>query len=92
MVCLLALLATTLIARPPNYDESKVAPYTLPDPLTFMDGTKLTSPAQWPKRRAEILSIFEDQMYGLIPGSGDAALHPGLGARTSGTSFFIKTF
>ena len=67
MVFVFPLLATALIARPPNYDESKVAPYTLPDPLTFVDGTKLTSPAQWPKRRAEILGIFEDQMYGLIP-------------------------
>ncbi len=67
MMPICGLLVTTLIARPPNYDESKVAPYTLPDPLTFVDGTKLTSPAQWPKRRAEILSIFEDQMYGLIP-------------------------
>lgn len=60
-------LSLTVFARPPNYDESKVSPYTLPDPLTFADGTKLTSPDQWPKRRTEILSIFENQMYGLIP-------------------------
>ncbi len=60
-------VSSSLIARPPNYDESKVAPYTLPDPLAFANGTKLTSPGQWPKRRAEILSIFENQMYGLIP-------------------------
>lgn len=40
-------------AKAPNYDESKVGPYTLEDPLTFADGTKLTSPDQWPKRRAE---------------------------------------
>jgi len=62
-----ALLASPVTARPPNYDESKVAPYTLPDPLTFADGTKLTSPDQWPKRRTEILALFEDQMYGVIP-------------------------
>jgi len=60
-------LALSVSARPPNYDESKIAPYTLPDPLAFADGTKLTSPDQWPKRRSEILSIFENQMYGLIP-------------------------
>ena len=60
-------LTLAVSARPPNYDESKIAPYTLPDPLTFVDGTKLTSPDQWPKRRSEILSIFENQMYGLIP-------------------------
>ena len=40
-------------AKAPNYDESKVGPYTLEDPLTFADGTKLTSPDQWPRRRAE---------------------------------------
>jgi hypothetical protein len=56
-------------ARPPNYDEAKVAPYTLPDPLAFADGAKLTSPSQWPQRRAEILALFEDQMYGMIPPS-----------------------
>ncbi|NLY02820.1 MAG: acetylxylan esterase, partial [Rhodopirellula sp.] len=60
-------LAPASHARPANYDEAKVAPYTLPDPLTFRSGAKLTSPDQWPKRRAEILALFEDQMYGLIP-------------------------
>ncbi len=62
-------IALVSLARPVNYDEAKIAPYTLPDPLTFRNGTKLTSPAQWPKRRAEILALFEDQMYGLIPPS-----------------------
>ena len=64
-VWLLAVMAAS--ARPPNYDESKIAPYTLPDPLAFADGTRLTSPDQWPERRAEILTLFEDQMYGVIP-------------------------
>lgn len=59
--------AMVVLARPVNYDEAKVGPYTLPDPLTFRDGTKVASPAQWPKRRAEIVALFEDQMYGLIP-------------------------
>ncbi len=62
--CGLSLAAS---ARPPNYDESKVAPYTLPDPLAFKDGAKLTSRDQWPRRRAEIIALFEDQMYGVIP-------------------------
>ncbi len=59
--------ALVSLARPVNYDEAKVGPYTLPDPLTFRDGTKLTAPAEWPRRRAEIVALFEDQMYGLIP-------------------------
>jgi hypothetical protein len=50
-----------------NYDESKIAPYTLEDPLTFVDGRKLTSPAEWPQRRREILDIFAKEMYGEEP-------------------------
>ncbi|MDD4101927.1 MAG: alpha/beta hydrolase [Kiritimatiellae bacterium] len=56
-----------LFALTANYDESKIAPYTLPDPLTFADGTKLTAPEQWPRRRDEILALFEAQMFGVIP-------------------------
>ncbi len=66
LLCAL-LLATAAGARPPNYDEAKAGPYTLPDPLTFADGTRLTAPNQWPKRRSEILALFEDQMYGVVP-------------------------
>jgi pimeloyl-ACP methyl ester carboxylesterase len=60
-------LASASHARPVNYDEAKVPPYTLPDPLAFRSGAKLASPDEWPQRRAEILALFEDQMYGLIP-------------------------
>ena len=35
-------------ARTPNYNESKVGSYTLEDPLSFADGRKLSSPAEWP--------------------------------------------
>ena len=51
----------------PNNDESKVGPYTLEDPLTFLDGTKVKSPADWPRRRAEILGIFAKEMFGEEP-------------------------
>jgi len=46
-----------------NYDESKVPAYTLPDPLA---GVKTAS--DWKKRRADILRMFTDQMYGRSPG------------------------
>lgn len=39
-----AVVAMCASARKPNYDESKIAPYTLEDPLSFADGTRLTSP------------------------------------------------
>ena len=45
LIAALALAASGAFARPPNYDESKVAPYTLEDPLTFADGRKLKSAA-----------------------------------------------
>ena len=48
-----------------NYDEDKVPEYTLPDPLVSEDGSKITSAFQWTgARRAEILALFEEHMYG----------------------------
>ena len=52
-----------------NYDEDKVPDYTLPDPLIFGDGTKVEDAALWERRRAEILSLFETQVYGKMPGA-----------------------
>ena len=52
-----------------NYDESKVPAYTLPDPLTFGDGTKITDAETWSKRRRpEILELFAEHVYGKMPG------------------------
>jgi hypothetical protein len=64
---LLCALVGAAAAREPNYDEAKVAPYTLPDPLVAASGARLTSPDQWPARRAEILTLFQSQMYGAVP-------------------------
>lgn len=69
-----ALLASAAEAREPNYDEAKVAPYTLEDPLTFADGTKLTDVSQWPARRSEIVKIFEREMFGRTPPKPDAVV------------------
>ena len=66
-LCLLAVLSP---AREDNinYDESKVAPYTLPDPLLSADGTRVTSARDWnSKRRQEILRLFETNVYGRSP-------------------------
>src|SRR5205807_2175083 len=50
-------------------DEATANPYkdTMPDLMTFKDGTKVTSADQWPKRRAEIVEDFEREVYGRIP-------------------------
>jgi hypothetical protein len=51
-----------------NYDEAKANPYPkLPDVLTMKDGTRVTTPAQWKKRRAEIKAMFDENVYGKYP-------------------------
>ncbi|MFZ0454492.1 MAG: hypothetical protein WAM24_12155, partial [Ignavibacteriaceae bacterium] len=50
-----------------NSDESKVLPYTLPNPLVFNNGTKVTTPEQWLKRRKEIKEYFDKDVYGRLP-------------------------
>jgi hypothetical protein len=49
------------------YDESEVPPYTLPDPLTFNDGSRVTSKEDWTKRKVEIYNTFQDEVYGSSP-------------------------
>ena len=51
-----------------NYDETKVPQFTLPDPLVLANGEPVTDAATWlGKRRGEILSLFEAQMFGKAP-------------------------
>jgi hypothetical protein len=51
-----------------NYDEDKVPPYTLPDPLAMLNGSEVKDPQTWRnKRRLEILNLFETQIYGKTP-------------------------
>ncbi len=55
-------------SSPDTYDESTANPYpTLPDPLVMNDGTRVASAAMWPTRRAEILELFEREVYGRTP-------------------------
>ena len=56
-----------------NYDEQKIAPYTMLDPLRMVDGQTVTTTAQWfEQRRPEILRLFEENVFGKTP---DAAKH-----------------
>ena len=51
-----------------NYDESKVPPYTLPDPLVMSDGRRVTDAGTWrTRRRPEIMRMYETEIYGRIP-------------------------
>ncbi len=54
--------------KPVNYDESAVPAYTLPDPLRFSNGDEVKDTVEWMnKRRPEILSLFETEMFGKTP-------------------------
>jgi (4-O-methyl)-D-glucuronate---lignin esterase len=51
-----------------NYDESKVRPYTLPDPLVSADGKPVKDAKAWMnQRRHEILTLYETEIYGRVP-------------------------
>jgi hypothetical protein len=54
---------------PDTSNEATANPYkeTMPDLMTFKNGTKVTSADQWPKRRAEIVEDFEREVYGRVP-------------------------
>ena len=55
-----------------NYDESKVPAYTLPDVLRTTANKPVSSKKIWEKtRRPEILSLFENNVYGQMPKSYD---------------------
>ena len=65
--CFLLLISALAWAQPrgANYDESKVPPYTLPDPLVMAGGSKVQNAGEWrEKRRPELMRLFETQVYG----------------------------
>ena len=57
----------------PNYDESLIPEYTLPDALTLQDGTAVADVETWKtKRRPELIKLFEEHVYGRAPGKPEA--------------------
>ena len=74
-LALLMLISICRAQQPfsPNYDESKVLPYTLPDVLKTINNVEINSKQQWEKiRRPEILKLFEDNVYGQMPQDYDS--------------------
>ena len=52
-------------------DDAAAAPVDdlkLPDALLMKDGRRVTSLAEWPARRAELVELFTSQVYGRAPG------------------------
>ena len=79
-----SLLLLLLFIVPPNHitaatDESNAAPqdignsftpsWALPDLLTFTNGSRVASAAQWPARRLELKALLEAHILGAAPTS-----------------------
>ncbi len=84
-----------------NYDEAKVPKFELADPLTMVDGSKVTDAKTWTqKRRPEVLKLFNDNVYGTVPGApkdlwwkvfdSDENALGGKGTRKQVTIYFTK--
>lgn len=71
--CLMTAILALVSAAPAtaqldgNADEAQVAPYMLPDPLIAADGHSVQTAQDWRKRRAELVALFEANIYGVAP-------------------------
>lgn len=50
-----------------NYDEAKAGEPVLPELLRFADGRRVRSARDWAKRRAELVELFDREIYGRVP-------------------------
>ena len=68
-VCAWAQTGNPIIYYSTGEDGTANEDYVLPDLLTSRDGKKISTARMWEKvRRPELLSIFETEMYGKVPG------------------------
>lgn len=84
-----------------NYDEAKIPPYTLPDPLRMANGRRVASAAGWvQQQRPHLLRLFSENVYGVMPArpqaqrfvvrSVDSAALDGNAIRKQVTLFFAE--
>ncbi|HVJ03397.1 MAG TPA: hypothetical protein VM662_14540 [Sphingomonas sp.] len=52
-----------------NYDEAKAGSPELPPLLRFADGAPVRNASEWKHRRAEIVELFDREIYGRVPAS-----------------------
>lgn len=51
-----------------NLDTTKIAAFSLPDPLVRLDGTRVTSAETWrSERRPELVDLLERTLFGRVP-------------------------
>lgn len=73
LFCVATAMIFTSSIFPQNYDESKVATYTLPSVLTSNRGQVISDKSAWENtRRHEVLSMFKNEMYGQLVQSYDS--------------------
>jgi hypothetical protein len=66
---LFILSSNSIAQQETNYDENKVPKYKLPELLVTKKGERIHDAKSWiEKRRPELLSLFEENIYGKIPG------------------------
>ncbi|WP_126245050.1 glucuronyl esterase domain-containing protein [Chitinophaga rhizosphaerae] len=76
------LVSATTFAQ--NYDEALVPAYTLPDPLVLLNGQPVRNAKTWETaRRPEILRLFENNVYGVMPKDVDSIRFETLRENTS---------
>ncbi|GGH09083.1 acetylxylan esterase [Silvibacterium dinghuense] len=77
VVLVLCVASSASAQRIPGYlyDESKIASYTMLDPLRMENGKPVTNAAMWnAQRRPEILRLFEENEFGRTPDAARAAV------------------
>jgi hypothetical protein len=68
IACVLCDYKSFAQARRSNSDESKVPPYTLPDPLKMPDGKEVTTKEEWNTiQRPYIYHLYEENQFGRYP-------------------------
>jgi hypothetical protein len=55
-----------------NYDEAKAGTPALPPLLAFADGRSVKTARDWGRRRAEIVALFDREVYGRVPDTAPA--------------------
>lgn len=66
LIIVSVLLPFLMLAQ--NYDESMVGSFLLPDVLKTKSGKKISTKEEWEAiRRPEILQLFENHVYGVVP-------------------------
>lgn len=65
---MIAFLLACVLQGTPFPPDPEMPPYALPDPLTTVEGRKITTAEEWKTiRRPEVLELFRKHVYGRVP-------------------------